>query len=121
MKGRRKGHRSQRVKGVQVPVLGEVVILKGEEKNRNQRKLGKVVELIYGRDGEVRGAKVQTGKGVLERTTQHLFPLELKGDHSKKEGLNFEASLFRPKLQASEEARKKIQAVVADEQDSDEW
>ena len=44
------------------------VKIKSEEKNRNRWKLGKNVELIRGRDGVVRGAKVQTEKGVMERT-----------------------------------------------------
>ena len=105
----------------EVRLQGEIVILKGEEKNRNLWKLGKVVALIHGRDGEVRGAKVQTGKGVLERTPQHLFPLELKCDSSEtmRKGLNVEAVAFRPKRQASEAAREKIRAVAADEQESE--
>ncbi len=46
----REWHRLQRMKGVRAPAVGEIVILKGEEKNRNLWKLGKIVELIYGRD-----------------------------------------------------------------------
>ena len=119
MKSLRERHRLQEVKGIRAPAVGEIVILKGEEKNRNLWKLGKVVELIHGRDGVVRGAKVQIGKGILEKTPQHLFPLELKCDSFERKELNVEAVAFRPKRQASEEAREKIQAVVAAEQDSE--
>ena len=38
---------------MRAPALGEIVILKGEEKNRNLWKLGKVVELTHSRDGVV--------------------------------------------------------------------
>ena len=118
VKSLRERHRLQGVKAVRAPLVGEIVIIKGEEKNRNRWKLGKVVELIHGRDGVVRGAKVKTEKGVLERTPQHLFPLELKCDLSKK-SLNVKAPEFRPKRQASEDARIKIKAVTASEQDFD--
>ncbi|KAK3751385.1 hypothetical protein QZH41_002578 [Actinostola sp. cb2023] len=40
---------------------------KGEEKDRNQWKLGIIEELIIGRDGILRGAKLRAGRGVLER------------------------------------------------------
>ncbi len=54
VKSLRERHRLQRMEGVQAPAVGAIVILKGEEKNRNLWKLGKVVELIYGRDGVIR-------------------------------------------------------------------
>ena len=61
--------------------------------------------------------KVQTRKGVRQRTPQHMFPLELKCDLPERRSLNAEAAEYRPKPQASKEARMKIQAVAADEQD----
>ena len=56
---------------------GDVVIIKGDEKDRNYWKLGIVLNLIVGRDGEVRAAKLRAGRGVLERAIQQLYPLEL--------------------------------------------
>ena len=70
-----------------------------------------MVKLIYGRDNVVRGAKIQTEKGVLERTPQHLFPLELKCDLSEKtqeRRLNAEASVFRPKRQQVEKRERRF-------------
>ena len=55
----------------------DVVIIKGEEKNRGLWKLGIVEELITGRDGVVRGAKLRGGRFYLERRVQHLYPMEL--------------------------------------------
>ena len=99
--------------------MDEIVIIKSEEKNRNRWKLGKVVELIRGRDGVVIGARVQTEKGVLQRTLQHLYPLELKCERSEKRSLNVEALEFQPKRQASKDAKMKIEVAIANEQDSD--
>lgn len=113
----RERHRLQGEKKVKAPAIGEMVIIKGDEKNRNLWKLGKIVELIYGRDEIVRGAKVQTGKGILERSTQHLYPLELSCDTPmKKDQLNPEAPMFRPKRPAAEAAREKIKAIAVNEQ-----
>ena len=43
-------------------------------------ELGIVAELISGRDGFVRGAKLRAGKSYLERPIQHLYPLKLPCD-----------------------------------------
>ena len=63
--------------------VGDVVILKSEERNRNHWPFGIIEKLIVGRDGVVRAAKVRTRKTVLERAIQHLYPLELSCDRSK--------------------------------------
>ena len=116
----RERHHLQGEKKIKSPEIGEMVIIKGDEKNRNLWRLGKVVELIHGRDGAVRGAKVQTGKGVLERTPQHLYPLEMSCDTPiEKAELNPGAPTFRPKRQAAETARKKISAIAVVGQESD--
>ena len=59
---------------------GDVVIIKGEEKNRGFWKLGIVKELITGRDRIFRGAKLQAGRSYLERPVQQLYPMELSCD-----------------------------------------
>ena len=62
------------------PLEGDLVIIKSDEKNRAPWKLGVVVDLITGRYGLVRGAKLRTPKSVIERPGQHLYPLELTCD-----------------------------------------
>jgi hypothetical protein len=59
------------------PRKGSAVIIADESKNRNTWKLGIVSDLIKGKDNVIRGAKVRTANGVLERAIQHLYPLEL--------------------------------------------
>ena len=60
--------------------IGDVVMIKGDEKNKGQWKLGIVNECITGRDGVVRGGKLRTGNATLERAVQHLYPMELQCD-----------------------------------------
>ena len=80
------------------PFKGDVVIIKSEEKNRAQWKLGVVEDLITGRDGVIRGAKLTSGKSRLERQIQHLYPLELSCDglvQTPPEVLDADAPIFR--------------------------
>ncbi|KAK3713707.1 hypothetical protein QZH41_008034 [Actinostola sp. cb2023] len=60
--------------------VGDVVIVKSEERNRNHWPLAIVTELYTGRDGVVHAAKLRKGKGHIERAIQHLYPLELSCD-----------------------------------------
>lgn len=102
----------QQDKKTESPEVGDIVIIRGDEKNRNLWKLGKVVRLILGRDGEIRGAKVQTGNGILERTPQHLYPLELKCDfNDSKQPLNPDVVEFRPRRGAAIAAEEQIRAI----------
>ena len=64
------------------PSKGEVVIIKSREKNPAQWNFGVVEDLITGRDGVIRGAKLKSGKSHLERPIQHLYSLELSCDKS---------------------------------------
>ena len=94
-------------------VVGDIVIIKGEEKNRAHWKTGIVDKLIKGKDGVVRAARLRAGKKYLERAVEHLYPLELtcdtwKGDlqnDNNAEELNPTANEFRPRRNAAEIAR----------------
>ena len=61
---------------------GGVVIIKIDDRNRNKWKLGDEEDLIAGRDGVVRVAKLRAGKTTLERAIQQLYPLELTCDRA---------------------------------------
>ena len=63
-----------------MPTVGEVVIVRSEQKNRGAWTLGVLIELITGKDGVIRGAKVRTGKSTIERPVQFLYPMELSCD-----------------------------------------
>ena len=61
--------------------VGDVVLVKEDNIKRNCWKMGKVEELVVGKDGVVRGAKVKVfskGKPVyLSRPVQKLYPVEV--------------------------------------------
>ena len=90
-----------------------MVIIKSDEKNRAQWKLGVVIDLITGRDGVVRGAKLGTPKSVIERPVQHLYPLELTCDMTvAPAALNPIVPAFRPRRNAAVAARARIQKLA---------
>jgi hypothetical protein len=101
------------------------VIIKSDERNRGKWKLGVVETVIVGIDNVIRGAKVRTGKSVVERAVQHLFPLELSCDNTEvteqatPAELNVKAPEFqpRPKRQAAVEAKDRITAVGIEEEE----
>ena len=78
----RERHRCGGGKQTACPRVGEAVIVEDEDKNRNHWKLGIIESLIEGRDNVVRGAKIRTAKGVLERAVHQLYPLELSSENS---------------------------------------
>ncbi|XP_068707690.1 uncharacterized protein [Montipora foliosa] len=96
---------------------GDVVLIKGEERNRGLWRIGVVDKLIPGRDGIVRAVRLRAGKSFLERPVQHLYPLELSCDRNTQEGtarLNARASEFQPR-RAAVSARQRIAAIAEDE------
>ena len=97
--------------------VGDVLILKSEERNRNCWPLGIIEKLIAERDGVVCAAKVRTQKTVLERAIQHLYPLELLCDRSNDATpLNPTAPLFRSRQDASAAAELRILDIGNDDQ-----
>ena len=96
--------------------VGDVMLIKEDERNRGKWKMGIVYELIVGRapgrDGVVRAAKLRAGNSYLERALQQLYPLELACDRDtgrSRSQLNPDAEAFTP-----QEARDRIAAVAAD-------
>ena len=114
----RERHRSKAGNRGAVPAVGDVVIIATDERKRGRWPLGIVEELIVGKDGNVRGAKVRTDKSQLERAVQHLYPLELSCD--KKEPvpatLDPKAETFRPKRDAAVAAQLRVHEIAKDEQ-----
>ena len=57
--------------------LGDVVLIGADNKKRLGWPMGRIIELIPGKDGKIRVAKLKTGNGALVRPVQRLFPLEV--------------------------------------------
>lgn len=104
--------------------IGDVVIVKGEEKNRGMWKIGIVERLIIGKDSVVRGAKVRVGQSTLERAVQHLYPMELscdatiKTDESTPRTTELRADVpeFRPKRNAAAIAECRIKDMMEEKE-----
>ena len=119
LRGLRERHNVKHNKRQLSLTSGDVVIIKGDEKNRGQWKLGIVDELFPGSDGVIRAVKLRAGKSYLERPIQHLYPLELSCDRTAdkpKAALNAEAPTFRPTRDAAVAARARIQSIASDEE-----
>ena len=101
--------------------VGDVVILKREEKNRGKWPLGIVEELYPGKDEVVRAVKLRSGRNFLERPVQHVYPLELSCDsdvHAQGGELNADAPAFRPRRLASLRAEERIRGIAEAEDSS---
>ena len=108
---RERHNQSQGTRETQLKI-GDVVIIKSDEKNRAKWQLGIVHELYKGRDGVVRAVKLRAGKIFMERSPTHLYPLELSCDREAKEpqvSLNPDVAPFRPRRDAAVAARQRIQ------------
>ena len=97
------------------------MLIKEDERNRGKWKIGIVDQLITGRDGVVRVAKLRAGASHLERALQQLYPLELKCDRDTRRAgtsLNANAEEFNPpertQRRAAQEARDRLAVIDAD-------
>ncbi len=104
--------------------VGDVVIIKSDERNRGEWPLGIVETLYEGKDGVVRAVRLRAGKSFMERPVQHLYPLELSCDigncqetkTTAETELNPEATEFRPRRDAAVAARIRNQLIAETEQ-----
>ena len=58
--------------------IGDVVLIEEEKVKRNKWRLGKVIEIVRGKDGVIRGAVMETAKEKMSRPLQKLYPLEVR-------------------------------------------
>ncbi|GFX62557.1 integrase catalytic domain-containing protein [Trichonephila clavipes] len=58
--------------------VGEIVLIENPNKKRLYWLLGKVIELIPGRDGKVRTLKLRCSNSEIIRPIQRVFPLEIQ-------------------------------------------
>lgn len=108
----REFHKMKHHKPVNV-VKDDVVLIYEDNVKRGEWKMGVIEQLIAGKDGQVRGAKVRKlGRGkfeILTRPLQKLYPLEITSrDNDKTEG-NDES------LPEEEEMRKEVESKENEE------
>ncbi|GFT38726.1 DUF5641 domain-containing protein [Nephila pilipes] len=63
---------------VREPRVGEVVLIGDDNKKRLFWPIAKIIELIPGRDGEIRTVRLKTQHGSVIRPVQRIFPLEIQ-------------------------------------------
>jgi hypothetical protein len=88
-------HRNPK-KNMQSIRVGDVVLVGCDNKKRLAWPLARVVELISGRDGVQRVAKLKTATGEMTRPIQRLFPLEMSV------GMESEVETLSSKLKTNE-------------------
>ena len=64
---------------------GNVVLIKGDERNRRKWKIGIIGSFIVGKDGVVRGVHLRAGKSHLEYPMQRSFAMALSCDWNETE------------------------------------
>lgn len=65
------------------PKIGDVVMIDPfTVKNKALFPLGRITDVLTGRDGVVRSVHVKTEKGVIHRATKHIYPLETDGNET---------------------------------------
>ena len=74
----RQFHGVKRVKESSNIKLNDVLIIQDEKIPRHLWRLGRVVEILKGRDNRIRGAKLKIGTGsLINRPINRLYPLEM--------------------------------------------
>lgn len=58
------------------PKLGEIVLIGNDNEKRLDWTMGRICELIPGKDSQIRLVKVSTNRGTFKRPVQRLYPLE---------------------------------------------
>ena len=104
----------------EVPQLGEVVLILGEEKNRGRWMRGKVLRHVTGKDGVIRGVILLHKGNHIERPIQLVCSLEIRS--AVKENLHnasteVEADVRpekRKKRLAAKNAEEKIRLCLQD-------
>jgi hypothetical protein len=101
---------------------GDVMLIKGDEKNRRLWEIGIAEQLIPGGDEVVRGVRLRARKSSMERPihVQFLYSLELHCDRESNQEtvpLNPTAKEFKPKRRAAVDARKNIELIYVQEEE----
>ena len=100
----------------------DVVIIKGESKNRRHWKLAIVEKLHFGKDNVIRAVGLRAAKNYLERPIQLLYSMELHCNtvRNTEAKLNSNVEEFRPSRQkrtTAAVAKVKIQDIQQEDDD----
>jgi len=74
-----------------IPKVGDIVLVGSDNKKRYQWPLGRIIEVMAGKDGKCRVARVKTNSGIYIRPMQRLYPLEIPANSDLKRSVNLDA------------------------------
>ena len=109
-----------------MPKKGSIVLITDNSKIKSKWRIGRVVEVIRGRDGVIGGYKIKTGTGyIIERPLQLVCDLEISGStgepviKDKVDNSGDADSRERPSRKAKTAAIDKMVGVTLNEQEED--
>ena len=102
--------------------INDVVMIKGGKKNRGKWKIGIIENIFVVKDNTIRSIRIHTGKNVIERPVQLLYPMALHCDSKSttsntqdEKTLNVNAKEFRPKRSGAAAAEQRIRDTADNE------
>ena len=108
---------SRKEQPVKINISDKGMII-GDEKNRVKQKIRIIENIFLGNDNTIRSIRTRTGKNVIERPIQMLYPMELHCDSKSTTNniqddktLNVNTEEFRPK-RSSSAAEQKIRDIA---------
>ena len=109
-----------------LPKKGSIVLITDNSKIKSKWRIGRVVEVIRGRDGVIRGYKIKTGTGyIIERPLQLVCDLEISGStdepviKDKVDNSSDADTRERPSRKAKTAAIDKMVGITLNEQEED--
>lgn len=109
-------HKQPRCTSKLEPSVNQIVQIKGDTKNREDWKVGKIISLVKGTDNRCRVAQVKVGDKVFTRSLAQLYPLEMEDEASNETGsspMNIEES--RGTLDGSQDLNIDLEVEDTDE------
>jgi len=108
--------------------VGDVVFIGSDDKKRWQWPMARILELMPGKDGHVRVAKLKTAFGVFIRPVQWLFAMEVtspkeipkKANHERDESRNKD-SVEEEEVVESQEVQEQVQTRAGRKVKVPEW
>ena len=94
--------------------IGDVLLIKGDDKHRGKWNIVIVEELYEGKDNVIRAVKLRLRKTHIERPIQFLYLLELTCDTWKRQKKIYQCSKQPLNVNANEFKPRKNAATIAD-------
>ena len=96
--------------------VNDIVIVHDENRSRSLWRLGRVMHLVCGNDGKVRGAKVKVAERgkptMLRRPIQKLYPIEIGNQDITQQKVDMGSTTIQPQKEESITQRPRRAAAI---------